>query len=299
MSVCCVGEPMIELSFATTWQLHYGGDTLNTAVHLARLNVLTSYFSAIGPDAFSQSLRQQLEQERLQCSTLQTHPKKNIGLYAINNDRSGERTFSYWRSDSAAKEMFTLESTPASIEKALEHDVLYFSLVSLAILNPNSRIELIRLAADFKKRGKKVIFDTNYRPSLWASPAEALHWHDQAVSQSHLVFPTEEDERALNIGHSMSEIIARLKQLGAERVILKIGSKGCMLDDGTIIPTVAIKPLDTSGAGDAFNAGYIAAWLGGKPPPECALSGHAVAAWVISRIGAIPQIDSAYPVGLP
>ena len=107
--IVCIGEAMLQLSRAgDAWKLGYGGDTLNTAIHVARSGHDVAYLTAIGSDPLSADLKALWAAEGLDTSLVLTHPTRSTGLYAINTDASGERSFSYWRDTSAAREMFTL-----------------------------------------------------------------------------------------------------------------------------------------------------------------------------------------------
>src|ERR1700722_719248 len=117
---------MLELSRAGDggWRLGYGGDTLNTAIHLARMGMEVSYVTALGSDPFSADLRTAWTAEGLDPTSLLTDPARNVGLYAIRTDDAGERTFSYWRGESAARGMFALPGMAAVLERAETADLV-------------------------------------------------------------------------------------------------------------------------------------------------------------------------------
>ena len=127
-SIIVVGEGMIELSRAgaDSWRLGYGGDTLNTAVHLARLGADVSYFTALGNDPFSEDLRQAWRSEGVDTSLILTDPSRRPGLYAITNDPDGERRFTYWRGESAARGLFALPGIDSALALVKEADLLVF-----------------------------------------------------------------------------------------------------------------------------------------------------------------------------
>ena len=138
---------MLELARkGEDWQLGYGGDTLNTAIHLARKGHDTAYFTAVGIDPLSQDLKSQWAAEGLDTALVLEHPTRNTGLYAIVTDAWGERSFTYWRDTSAAREMFDLPRASAIVETIAAADLLAFSLITLAILPPEARSELLDLA---------------------------------------------------------------------------------------------------------------------------------------------------------
>jgi 2-dehydro-3-deoxygluconokinase len=291
--IVCVGEGMLELSPAgENWKLGYAGDTLNTAIHLARAGQEVAYFSALGADAFSSQLRDRMVAEGLDTSPVLAHPTRQAGLYAIDVDEAGERSFTYWRDSSAARQMFDLAGTGEAIEVAGTADLLCFSLISLAILPPAGRDSLLGLARQIRNRGGRVAFDGNYRPRLWTSTDDAIASRDAAIACADFGFPTIEDEAALPGETSADDVAAHWQALGCGETIVKLGAQGCRISDGTIVPPPeALRPVDTSGAGDAFNAGYLSARLQGASEEQAAVAGHLTAAWTIMRPGAIPPRD--------
>lgn len=284
---------MLELSRdGEHWRMGYGGDTLNTAIHMARAGIETGYFTAVGSDRFSQEMVGRWAAEGLDLSLVMTHPIRNSGLYAIETDAEGERSFSYWRDTAAAREMFALPEAERAIERTQEASLLSFSLITLAILPASGRDKLLELARTFRARGATVAFDGNYRPRLWESVEEARRARDEAIACATIGLPTFEDEAALSGDGSAAEVARRWEALGCAEVVVKLGAKGCRLPDGRICaPPAELRPVDTSGAGDAFNGGYLAARLKGACVEDAALAGHALAGWTIMRPGAIPPRD--------
>jgi 2-dehydro-3-deoxygluconokinase len=293
MRIFVLGEGMIELSRrGDLWELGYGGDTLNTAIHLARFGWDVSFISALGTDPFSEGLRGDWAAEGLDTSLILSDPARRPGLYAIQTDAAGERSFHYWRENSAVRGLFGLpgiETVIAAVEVA---DLFYFSLISLAVLPPDAREQLFELCRRLRRRGGRVVFDGNYRPLLWSSQAEALRVRETALTVTDIGFPTFEDEVALGGFASAAEVAAAWRAGGVGEVLVKMGRDGCLLPDGRILPpTMTITPLDSSGAGDSFNAGYLQARLAGADEATAAAAGHRLAQWVIGRKGAIPARD--------
>ncbi|MDE2620735.1 MAG: sugar kinase [Sphingomonadales bacterium] len=284
---------MLELSGGEgRWRLGHGGDTLNTAIHLARAGVPTAYLTALGTDPFSAQLRAAWAGEGLDTSLVLTHPTRGAGLYAITTDPAGERSFTYWRGDSAARALFDCPGIDEACAFARDADLLAFSLISLAILPDEGRGKLLALAAAVRAAGGRVAFDGNYRPQLWASPDEAGFWRNRAIAVADIGLPTLEDETMLGAPADPQAVRQHWQGLGCSETVVKLGAGGCLLPDGTIVsPAAVLQPVDTSGAGDAFNAGYLAARLRGKAPDEAARAGHALAGWTIMRPGAVPARD--------
>ena len=293
MRAVLIGEGMLELSRdGPAWRLGYGGDTLNTAIHLARAGIDTAYLTALGCDQLSADLKAQWAAERLDMSLVLTDPDRTPGLYAISTDAAGERSCAYWRADSAARQLFSCEGIDRVLECAAQADLLAFSLISLAVLPPAGRTRLLQVAQAARARGAMVAFDGNYRPRLWASPQDACAARDAAIACATIGLPTLEDEAAFSHAVGAADVAAHWQRLGCAETVVKLGADGCRLPDGAIIaPQRQLAPVDTSGAGDAFNGGYLGARLRGATPAEAAITGHAVAGWTIMRRGAIPPRD--------
>lgn len=300
MKIAVIGEGMLELSreppAADQWRLSHGGDTLNTAIHLARLGFDVAFITALGADEFSAKLRRDWRAEGLDIGHVLTDADRLPGLYAIETDAQGERSFSYWRSDSAARRLFGLAGIEAAIDAAAKADLLYFSLISLAILPEEARIQLLGLCKRLRAQGGRVAFDSNYRPGLWPNAEAALSVASAAAGLSDIGLPTLADEQLLSGADTAEAVAAHWHALGTSEVVVKLGSDGSLISGGRgdhrHVPTLSdATPVDTSGAGDAFNAGYLGARLHGVPPDAAARIGHRIAAWVIGRVGAIPPPD--------
>ena len=298
MQIVVVGEGMIELSRAEggLWRLGHGGDTLNTAIHLARMDRSVRYVTALGDDPFSATLLQDWAAEGIDTSLTLRDPTRMPGLYAITTDEAGERSFSYWRGQSAARRTLSLPGSEAVMAEAEQADLLLFSLITLAILDEPSREHLFDLAQRVRARGGRVAFDGNYRPRLFAAQDEARALCRWAISTCDIGLPTLEDEAMLVGAVSAEEVRDHWLALGAGEVVVKLGADGCLVTGvGIVPPPERLSPRDTSGAGDAFNAGYLGARLDGLSPADAAVRGHRLAGWTVMRSGAIPARDDDLP----
>ena len=295
--ITVIGEAMLELSRGSgdSWDLRYGGDVINTAVHLARSGDTVRLASALGSDPMSAELLTQWQAEGVDTSLVLAAADRLPGLYAIETDANGERSFHYWRNDAAARRMFSLPDSASMVEQAAASDLLYFSLITLAILPDDGREALLSLCETVRARGGKVAFDGNYRPRLWADAATARHWRDRAIAVSDMGLPTLADEVEMGEADDAVDAAARWGAGEGREVIVKLGGDGCLID-GTIIPIPRmVDVIDSSGAGDAFNGGYLHARLSGASPQDAAVAGHILAGWNIGRRGAIPARDAQAP----
>ena len=289
---------MVELSARQgRWNVHYGGDTLNVALHLTRLGLDVAYLTALGSDPFAGPMRQAWGREGMDVALVLTDPDRTTGLYCIDTDEHGERHFSYWRGESAARRVFQADRIDGALATAGRADLLFFSLISLAILPEEGRERLLNLARQVRAGGGKVAFDSNYRPRLWESPDTARIWRDRAAAIADFGLPSLGDEQYLGSGTETAQMVRdHWLTWGCGEVVVKLGAEGIMLHQGTFAePAGQLRALDTSGAGDAFDAGYLGARLRGCSPEKAAEHGQRLAGWTVMRHGAIPERDHAAP----
>lgn len=298
-AITVIGEAMLELSRGRGdgWNLRYGGDVINTAVHLARSGNPVRFASAIGTDPMSQELRAAWEGEGIDTSLLIGTPDRMTGLYAIETDATGERSFHYWRGESAARAMFDLPGSADMAAQAGQSRLLYFSLITLAILPDAGREALLALCDATRANGGRIAFDGNYRPRLWSDAATARHWRDRAIALCDIGLPTLADEVEMGEADDAADAAARWGANAGREIVVKLGGDGCLVDGQIIAIPRRVAVVDSSGAGDAFNGGYLHARLAGLAPAEAALAGHRLAGWNITHRGAIPARDADAPYG--
>lgn len=286
------GEPMVELSGTVGSQarLGFGGDALNVAIHLARLGGRPRLVTALGRDPYSAAARPAWEAEGLDCEWVLEHPARNIGLYAIHLDAAGERSFTYWRERSAARAFFDLPGAVGALDAMAQADLLVLTGISLSIVAPAHRARLAAAARAVRARGGRVAFDPNYRTQGWSSPAEARDAYDGLAGALDVVLTGVEDERALYGESDPDRSAARWHRMGAAEVVVKAGARGAVCfagDDRFDLAAQPVTVVDTTGAGDAFDAAYLSARLDGRSMEEAAKAGAALAARMAGSPGAL------------
>ena len=292
--VFALGECMLELNGApgSSVATAYGGDTLNTCVYLSRLGISTTFLSALGDDASSDWLLQQWRQEGIDTRWVRRIPGAKPGLYWIHLDDSGERTFSYWRGESAARQVLDDSDYAAKLATEIPGDSLfYLSGITLSILSCRAREGLWFLLKNLRERGVRVCFDGNFRAAGWDSLRSAQDAFNSTLVHADIALPTFDDEAQV-FGDKTPEVTAsRLHEAGVGEVVVKRGAEGCYVSHGAITQTVSTRAhlsvVDTTAAGDAFNAAYLAARIQGLGPIEAAHQGHALAGKVVLHRGAI------------
>lgn len=294
--IAIIGEAMIELSATAAGQfkLSFAGDTFNTAVYLARLagsRMQVSYVTAVGREQFSEQFVDFARSEGLDTSAVLRNDRRTLGLYLIMVDEQGERSFAYWRKQSAARKLVQNAEFEGVSHALANFDGIYLSGISLAILPKRDREALIGRLRALAGAGVQIIFDTNYRPSLWRNQTEAKTYIGALLPAVTLMLTTFDDEQRLWGDCDEVETFARLENIVKGRVVVKLGADGFLYaaPQGVVHEPVerVERPVDTTGAGDAFNAGFIAHWVLSSDPLAAARQGAVLAQSVIRHSGAI------------
>ena len=278
--VLCIGECMAELTADGTggYRLGFGGDTLNTALYMARLlgPGVVGYVTRLGDDPYSARMRAAWEDEGIDCALVETVIGAEAGLYAIDTDAAGERSFTYWRSAAPARELFTRGNWHIRVEAVEGAEMCFFSGITLAILPEAGRARLIEAAAAANAKGAIVAVDPNFRPRLWAE-SQAGDWTRRAYAAATVALTSAEEEAVLSSGRHPE----------CAEVVLKAGVRGAEVNGHAVSGAPVENPVDTTGAGDAFNAAYLAARLRGMAPEAAAGWGCRLGARVVMHRGAI------------
>lgn len=298
--IVAIGECMVELSDRPEGcRLGFGGDTLNTALYLARLGMKVDYVTVLGDDPYSDAMLQAWSAEGIGVGFVGRAPNRLPGLYAIRTDERGERRFYYWREQAPARELLTEAHAPMVAKAVAGAGLVYLSGITVSILDDAQRRKLLGLLEAARKRGASVAFDSNFRPAGWPDVASARAWFDEFWRLSTHALPSIDDERALQPGVDAIELAARLHGLGVDEVVVKEGDNGCWVDTGDGLEHVPVPGdrvcIDSTAAGDSFNAAYLAARLRGQPPRAAALAANRLAGAVVAHRGAIIPCE-AMPV---
>jgi 2-dehydro-3-deoxygluconokinase len=327
--VAVIGECMLELKGEAfgAMTLGYGGDTFNTAVYLRRCGAAAglevAYATALGEDKLSAGLLDRWREQGIDTRLVRRLAGRMPGLYMIEVDGRGERSFHYWRETAAAKSYFDVERTPLEAQ-ADDFDALYLSGITLAILPPEGRERLYALMAAMRERGAHVVFDNNYRPRLWADRHAARVEFERAFALATIALVTADDHQALMDLPDVDAAIAHAKALPPPEVLIKRGASSTLVRaadahgrsaqaagphphplpqagegvrEGSGVwleaPTQGVeRVVDTTAAGDSFAGGYLARRLSGHDAVGAATHGNRVAARVIGYPGAIIPVEA-------
>ncbi|MDO9641402.1 MAG: sugar kinase [Pseudotabrizicola sp.] len=293
-SLLSLGECMVELSLTASgdYARGFAGDTFNAAWYARRLlpaDWTVAYGSCIGTDAVSDEMSAFIAGEGIDTATLRRLPDRTVGLYMISL-RDGERSFSYWRGQSAAK---MLADNPDWLAATLQgRDIIHFSAITLAILSPDHRTAFCDALRHARANGSLIAFDTNLRPRLWDGTDAMRAGVMLGASVADIVLPSFDEETGLWGDTSAADTIARYRQAGASRVVVKDGGGPVTFwsaDHGTRQHPAAkvAQIVDTTAAGDSFAGGFLAHLAMGETEDQAVQAAMALAAKVIQSRGAL------------
>lgn len=305
--VVLFGECMIELkqtgnsdSVPVQMQQGFAGDMFNAAVYLTRCfnDIDIQLFTALGRDDYSNSMKDYLKAENVGTDLILTSEDKIPGLYSIQTDSAGERSFTYWRNDAAARYVMEL-ITDDVIEQLKQSDMFVFSGISLAVIKPELREKFWKLITELKDAEVEIVFDPNYRPRLWADTTETKSQYELALQVSDYVLPGIEDFEVLYGLTTFEDVAAFCKPYNIKELVIKDGPNGVLVIQQSTQPKdskqtqqfINIEPVktvvDTTSAGDSFNGVYLGARLSDLAVEQAVSKAAKTAGFVIQHPGAI------------
>src|SRR5258708_2866409 len=283
--IACIGECMIELKQAAggLYSRGYGGDTLNTAVYLARLGAGVDYITALGDDPLSDEMIAGWAAEGVGTGQVVRLRGKLPGIYMIQTDDKGERRFFHWRESAAARSLMDLPETADILDSLASYDVIYLSAITLSIYSKDGRTKLIAALKRAKEQGTRIVFDTNVRARGWPDPDVARNVFHEAFAASDIVLASTEDLLPLYPYETDDQLLGRIP---CTEVVLKLLKPAAIVRFEGVSHEVKAEPVtmpivDTTAAGDSFSAAYVAARPAGADPVEAARSGHRLSGVVI------------------
>jgi 2-dehydro-3-deoxygluconokinase len=295
--IVALGEPMAEfaatergrLSTVTTFRRGWGGDTSNFIVAAARLGAATGYVARVGDDEFGRSFLDLWRQEGVDASQVIMEPQAFTAVYFIALDDEGRHSFTYYRAGSAASRL-----SPTDLDAGYlgASRVFHTSGITQAI-SASARecaTEAMRVA---RARGVLVSYDANVRPRLLA-PDRLRTIILEAFERADIAFLSTEDAGYLFESLPADAVVDRVLALGATVAVLRQGAAGCLVAaaDGrrVAVPGWPVDAVDATGAGDAFNAGFLVRWLDGADLEQAGRFANAVGALTTRGIGAVAPI---------
>ena len=295
INVCSIGEAMIEISNIknSLYNQSFAGDTLNFCNYLDKKKLNAFFLSAIGKSEINQSLLDFVKSKKISTKYIKKINQFEVGLYLIKNKDNGEKQFFYWRDESAAKQYFNNIDFLNLYKELKNFDYIYFSGITLSIIHISKLNNFIKLLKLLKRKKIKIVFDFNIRPSRWnkknlnifldsvlkfvdicfLSGEDMKNWKNKNNIKSH-----EQIVRKYKIKHSIFRKNAKFTYvfLNKTRYVFK----------NKLLKTV----VDTSGAGDGFNAAYLSNFIVNNDPVLALKAGSSLGSKIVMKKGAIVDV---------
>ncbi|MDQ1883434.1 aminoimidazole riboside kinase [Aeromonas salmonicida] len=264
--VWVMGDAVVDL--IPEGELHYlkcpGGAPANVAVGVARLGGESAFIGRVGADPFGRFMADTLAREGVDTACLRADPDHRTSTVLVALDDEGERSFTFMVRPSADQFL-----TPDELPR---FDAGQWLLTcSIALANEPVRSSCLQAMAAIKAAGGRVCFDPNLRPEVWGNPAEILPQVSAAIALSDVVKLSVEELQLLSGEDDLAAGLATIS--GPALVLVTRGAAGVVARlEGELLEWVGPKvtPLDTTGAGDAFVAGLLAALAQGERLPTLA-----------------------------
>jgi 2-dehydro-3-deoxygluconokinase len=297
----CVGEVMIELQRGGDgrFAIGCGGDTFNTAVYLARAGAEVAFATALGDDPYSDGILALIAAEGVSSEAILRVNGRLPGLYLVDADPAGKQHFNFWRDEAPARDLFELPNWNRVAASLLTAKLIYFSGITLALYSNTGLGRFLAVVEVARQNGAKIAFDANFRPRNWKGDlTRARTVCMEALKRADIALPAYDDEAVLWGDPSPQATVERLQAFGIGEIVVKNGPNSALVatagaSEFVPVPELVV-PVDSLAAGDGFNAGYLAARLGGEAPAAAAAAAHRLAGQVIRHRGAImPRVTGA------
>lgn len=292
MKALTLGETMALLdpegdgrpTAGTKFVLRIAGAESNFAIGLRRLGVDAAWASRLGRDVLGDVVHSTLAAEGVDLRWVARDDAAPTGVF-LKWREGGRSHVAYYRRGSAASRL-----APADVpDEALDAVALVHLTGITTALSASARDLVLDVATRAARRGITVLFDPNWRPALWASPAEAAAVHRDVLPNVDWYLCGADEGRTLWGTESDEQTIEAVRAAGAGDAVVRIGARGALVRvDGAVRavpPPRVVEVRDEIGAGDAFAAGFAYGLLHGWRPEECAASGNVVAAAALAGTG--------------
>lgn len=293
---------MLELSCegsvntARAFGRHYGGDVFNVAVAAARLGSSVSFVTRLGQDVFAAGLQEMLQKEGIQ--PVPAKPGRGgTSLYFVSSDAANGRNYVYYRDNSAVRQLGPNDITQSVLKGA---KIVYASGITLAI-SDSARQATFKAFEMARKMGITTAFDPNYRSELWPSEERAVDALNNIVPLVDVLLPSFPRDTVSLINFQRPEqVLEYFLFKGVKLVVVKAGPQGCYLGykrEVQHLTAPPIKAIDSTGVGDAFNAGFLHGLANEESLVQCARLGITTATLKVLNRGSamvMPTREAVY-----
>lgn len=295
IDIAIVGECLIELSAngtladTSTLNKYFGGDTVTTAVAVARLGGSVTYLTKVGNDGFSEFIISSLQKENIDTSLIKTNDEQN-GMYIVSHTLDNKEVLYYKRKTAATK--LSIEDISEDCIKKLK---LIYSTGVVQSLSASSR-ELIRESFRIAKENDVLTaYDPNYT-SCFMNSSDTKEYFEEIIDLTDIIFLSlKNDAVKLYEIESIDKVMKYFWDRGVKIVVIKshIDNGYYTGYNGDISFTEfynSQKAIDTTASGDVFNGGFLYAITNGYAPADASKFAAVVSGLQTQNYGAIQAI---------
>jgi fructokinase len=305
-SIVCIGELLIDF-FCTdvdinliegqNFQKQAGGAPANVCAAIAKLGGTALFSGKVGNDPFGQFLKKTLDDVQVDTSMIVFDNIHPTTLAFVSLQANGERDFVFNRGADAF--LVEEEIDPVKLNEAAIH---HFGSAT-ALLSDPFQSTYFHVMRNAKEQGKFISFDPNYRKDLWKNRLpEFIDLAKRGIALADFVKVSDEELKLITGTNKLAEGTDYLHELGAKIVAVTLGSEGTYLSNGQnseIVPSVKIKSIDSTGAGDAFVGATLyqfakddSAFEDFETLKEIISFSNKVGAFVCTKVGAISALPT-------
>ena len=295
INVCSIGEAMIEISNIknSLYNQSFAGDTLNFCNYLDKKKLNAFFLSAIGKSEINQSLLDFVKSKKISTKYIKKINQFEVGLYLIKNKDNGEKQFFYWRDESAAKQYFNNIDFINLYKELKNFDYIYFSGITLSIIHVSKLNNFIKLLKLLKSKKIKIVFDFNIRPTRW-NKKNLNNFFDSVLKFVDICFISGEDMSYWKNKNGIKSYEQIVRKYKIKHSIFRKNAKFTyvLLDKNKYVfkNKFLKKVVDTSGAGDGFNAAYLSNFIVNNDPVLALKAGSSLGSKIVMKKGAIVDV---------
>jgi len=295
INVCSIGEAMIEISNIknSMYNQSFAGDTLNFCNYLDKKKLNAFFLSAIGKSEINQSLLNFVKSKKISTKYIKQINQFELGLYLIKNKDNGEKQFFYWRDESAAKHYFNNIDFLNLYKELKNFDFIYFSGITLSIIHISKLNNFIKLLKLLKSKKIKIVFDFNIRPSRWNKKNLNI-FLDSVLKFVDICFLSGEDMNYWKNKNNIKSYEQIVRKYKIKHSIFRKNAKFTYVflnKTRYVFKNKLIKKVvDTSGAGDGFNAAYLSNFIVNNDPVLALKAGSSLGSKIVMKKGAIVDV---------
>ncbi|MFX1299368.1 MAG: carbohydrate kinase family protein [Promethearchaeota archaeon] len=302
--VACLGEALIDfiaeekgsLDIGASFRKYPGGAPANVAVGISRLGVTCGFIGKVGADSFGAFLKTSLKENGVNIEGIVDTKEAPTALAFVSRSTTGERHFLFYR-DPCADVLLT----EGDLHQDWLRKIKYLHVGGVSLTRNPSRQTTFRAIELARKNGAVIAFDPNLRLNLWSGGLhECRKVLQKVLTRTDVFLPSQQELLLIMDTEQIDDALSHVHQLGPHTICLKCGADGSRISTKTANgkydkfseKALDVNVVDTTGAGDGFNAGFIAGLVKGMNIREAVRQGTAVASLVITKIGAMTALPT-------